>query len=285
MSEFTVLGLLGPAGSGKDLVADWFVSKGFVKIAFADPMKRFVQKTFGIDQERLWGPSEKRNEMFDVSEGWWFEAIGHLGDGCKEIVQKVLTDGLRVEGYLKLHEWITTLRKAYRDKISARVILQTLGTEWGRAVDPLIWCRYAHTVARQLSESELVRYKQHIGLYVQWVNEGPEKQAIGVVIPDHRFRNEVDCTHENGGHVIRLRRLSMEPGSEVGISGHQSEAEQKELPDRIFDAVYELPEGVDNVHALLEDTYPMKPWARQWDRTNELECNIVRYDPIPSPVV
>ena len=46
--DFTVIGLLGPAGSGKDLVGDWFVDKGLTKVSFADPMKRFVQRAFGL---------------------------------------------------------------------------------------------------------------------------------------------------------------------------------------------------------------------------------------------
>lgn len=284
MSEFTVLGLLGPAGSGKDLVADWFVAKGFVKVAFADPMKRFVAKTFGVSDERLWGPSEKRNEMFAVDETWWYEAIGKLASSTNEIVQNVLSTGTRVNGYLKLYEWFTKLHETYKEKISARLILQTLGTEWGREVDPLMWARYAHHLAYELSIGRFVRYEQHRGLY-----ELPElrvTKALGVVIPDHRFRNEVELTQESGGYVIRLNRLSMEATRpDIGVAGHRSEAEHKELPDHLFDAVYELPEGVDKVTALLADTYSMKPWARQWDKTNELECNIVRYDPISPSVI
>jgi hypothetical protein len=290
--DFTILGLLGPAGSGKDLVADWFVTKGFVKISFADPMKRFVYRAFGIDEERLWGPSEKRNEMFDVSEAWWYEVIGHFGDAAQEIVQYVLLEGLKVDGYLRLHDWMTTLRKNYPNKISARVILQTLGTEWGRAIDPTMWSRYAYTTASKLSQvgTGMIRYRPQRGLYT--LDEGSEKRAIGVIIPDHRFRNEVDSTHEIGGYVIRLcrpatERHHMKYGSDfdVGVAGHKSESEHKEIPDNILDAVYELPEGIDKVHAMLEDTYPEKPWARKWDRTNEYECNVVCYDPIPAPVV
>ncbi len=260
MSDFTVIGLLGPAGSGKDLVADWFVSKGFVKISFADPMKRFVRSAFGISQEQLWGPSEKRNWMFDVTESWWYEAIGHLGDASEEIITKVLQEGDRVDGYLKLHEWFSALRKTYPTKISARVILQTLGTEWGRrAVDPIMWARYAHIIVSKLSQGGLVRYRQDRGMY--HLDEGPDKVAAGVIIPDHRFKNEVAFTRDSGGYVIRLRRLSMETKApDIGVVGHQSEAEQAELPDSLFDHVFNFEEGVEKVHEALEAAYYHKLW-------------------------
>lgn len=262
--DFTIIGLLGPAGSGKDLVGDWMVNKGFVKIAFADPMKRFVMKMFGIDQERLWGPSDKRNESFPVDDIWWFEAIGHLGKAAEEILNNVLTESNRVTGYLKLHEWMTTLRSTYRDKISARVILQTLGTEWGREIDPLMWARYAHKIARDLKNlGDNAAYTQYEGVVAI-----PRGGLVGVVIPDHRFFNEVQCTHENGGFVFRLRRLSMENAPTVGIEGHKSEAEQKGLADDLFDVVFNFPEGIDKVHELLESAFSEKSWTK--DSTQRL---------------
>ncbi len=255
MSDFAVIGLLGPAGSGKDLVADWFVSKGFIKVAFADPMKRFVAKTFSISNDRLWGPSEMRNEMIDIDEAWWYEAVSKLASSTYEIVNNVLTPDLKLDGYLKLHAWFTDLHRNYPDKISARVILQTLGSEWGRAVDPLMWARYAHRIVSRLSTGESTKYKQDKDCY-----SGSEKMAPGVIIPDHRFRNEVELTHQNGGHVIRLNRVSMKRDVQIGIAGHRSEAEHKDLPDSLFHAVYNLPEGVDKVHDMLETTYEDRPW-------------------------
>lgn len=256
--DFTVLGLLGPAGSGKDLVADWFVeTKNFVKIAFADPMKRFVSKAFGIDWERLWGPSEKRNEMFDIDEAWWFEVIGHLGGASEEIVTQVLEDGVKVQGYLKLHDWLIALRKAYPNKISARVILQTLGTEWGRAVDPLMWARYAFKTIHIIKEDPDIRYEQDWGL-----GRSHSSPYLGAIISDHRFRNELEYTKSQGGYVLRLRRLANEQVKAVGITGHQSEAEHKELPDDLFDVVFNFPEGVSKVHELLGAAYTEKLWTK-----------------------
>lgn len=260
--SFEILGLLGPAGSGKDLTADWLVGKGFAKVAFADPMKRFALYTFGLGWERLWGPSEKRNEMFQVSDAWWFEAIGHLGDSAEEILQEILPVGSKTEGYLKLHDWLSGLRKSYRNEISARIILQTLGTEWGRSIDPLMWARYTYKVANFLKHQDNSYYTQGDGL--KYPDPGIKiDRPKGIVIPDHRFKNEVDATHEAGGYVLRLCRLAMEKDRpNIGVAGHKSEAEQKELSDDLFDAVLNFPEGVSKVHELLETAYAEKLWTK-----------------------
>lgn len=260
--EFTVLGLLGPAGSGKDLTADWLVKeKGFVKIAFADPMKRFAMKTFGLDAERLWGPSEKRNEMFEIGDQWWFEAIGHMGEGVAEIVNEVLVPGHRVEGYLKLHDWLSQLRKDNPEQISARIILQTLGTEWGRNVDELMWARFAHNIVQDIKDG--AHYDQQSGVY----HDDDDSEFKGVVIPDHRFKNEVEFTQAKNGYVLRLRRLSIEKEPAVGIAGHQSEAEQKTLTDDKFDHVFNFEEGVDSVYAQLEGAFEQKLWINTRGRS------------------
>jgi hypothetical protein len=250
MDKFTTLGLVGPAGSGKDLVADWFIeNQKFIKVAFADPMKRFVLRAFpAVTVEQLWGPSEERNREFEVSELWWFEAIGHFGSAASEIVNYVLDEGNRVDGYLKLHDWFTWLRRQYPKKISARYILQTLGTEWGRNVDPLLWAKYAHKVTGHIKTG--FPYTQERGVITEM---GPTFQIPGVIIPDHRFKNEIELTQEQGGYVIRLRRLAHEGGEgNVGIQGHVSEMEMRSIPADAFDLELLLEEGIDKVHKALE---------------------------------
>lgn len=256
---FEILGLLGPAGSGKDLVADWLCKQaGFVKVAFADPIKRFANKAFNFDGERLWGPSERRNEIIEVDDAWWFEVIGHFPEASQEFLNGgVLEEGVRTVGFLKLHDWLSTLRQAYRTQISARVVLQTLGTEWGRAVDDLMWVKYAHKVAARIRNEKLC-YDQQRGLMTE---KELANNYNGVVIPDHRFINEVKATHELGGHVIRLRRLEHEKKEEtVGVAGHRSEIELRSIPDHDFHLVLEFPEGIEKVHAIINNAFNGKTW-------------------------
>ncbi len=255
----TVLGLLGPAGSGKDLVADWLQEKGFAKVAFADPMKRFAYKTFGFTVEQLWGPSPKRNQSIGVDDAWWMEAIGHIGEASGEIVNNVLQTGDRVQGYLKLHDWFSDLRKNNPISISPRVVLQTLGTEWGRNVDPELWVRYAYETIDILKRDHAFQYDQLHGI-VDSTSVQTMKSYTGVVIPDHRFINEVEQSQAKGSYVLRLRRLSQESVPAVGVEGHQSEAEQKTIPDSAFDAVLNFEEGIDKVYAVLETVFKRKSW-------------------------
>ena len=263
----TVLGLLGPAGSGKDLVADWLQEKGFSKVAFADPMKRFAYKTFGFTVEQLWGPSPKRNQSISVDDAWWMEAIGHMGEASGEIVNHVLQTGDRVQGYLKLHDWFSNLRKENPTSISPRIVLQTMGTEWGRQVDPTLWVRYAYETIEVLKRDHTYQYDQLHGI-VDSTMAQVIRNYQGVVIPDHRFINEVEQSQQKGSYVIRLRRLSQESTPAVGVAGHQSEAEQKTIPDSAFDAVLEFEEGLDKVHAVLDKTFRDKTWeAKRQNRS------------------
>ncbi len=271
--EFATLGLLGQAGSGKDLVADYLCEKqGFVKIAFADPMKRFVKKAFGLTLEQLWGGSEERNRPITVNEEWWYNAVASLPGSAFELTNRVLYSGVKVQGYLTLLDWATWLRRNYPTEITPRVILQTLGTEWGRKVDPDMWVRYGHEVVELVKRGHF--YTQEGG--VRERNPGEVSHYAGAVIPDHRFFNEVEATQKYG-FVIKLRRLLHEKKQEtVGLAGHQSEAEQKGMPDESFDLVLNMHEfiketqenftliktvSVAELHAALDAVYEKKAWT------------------------
>jgi hypothetical protein len=58
-----LVGISGVAGSGKDTAGNYLVREfDFIKIAFADPLKRIVRDIFDFSEEQLWGPSEMRNK-------------------------------------------------------------------------------------------------------------------------------------------------------------------------------------------------------------------------------
>lgn len=258
MSDFIILGLLGPAGTGKDLVADRFAHHNLVKVAFADPIKRFLRKAFDLSYDQLWGESDKRDKEFDINESWWLNAVDSFNAASTEIITEVLDPGVKVNAFIKLYEWFTRLRSTYGTKISPRIILQTLGTEWGREVDPLMWARYGHRIANKLRSG--YSYTYHEGLFVD--NTAWENPYAGVVIPDHRFINEVRYTNEQPGTaMIRLKRPAY-PGKEVGIAGHKSEEEHKNIPDSMVDLVMELPEGIEKVHAIVDEVYANKEWMK-----------------------
>lgn len=57
-----IVGVSGKAKVGKDTMADFLVKRyGFVKVGFADPIKRVCQGVFGFTDHQLWGPSDERD--------------------------------------------------------------------------------------------------------------------------------------------------------------------------------------------------------------------------------
>lgn len=170
----TLIGLGGLAGSGKDTAAAALVEKcGFVKMAFADPMKRFAMEMWDFSEEQLWGPSERRNAV-DPRYG-----------------------------------------------ISPRHVLQALGTEVGRRIDPNVWVRYglrsAHRIVTGLGTMKYVRTQGIVRLRPdQWIGV-----PRGVVITDVRFVNEATAIKEVGGLVFMIDRQGA--GLEGVAAKHASE--------------------------------------------------------------
>ena len=61
-----IIGISGAANCGKDTVANYIVENySFVKIAFADKIKRILMDLYDLSYNNLWGPSANR-AMHDV---------------------------------------------------------------------------------------------------------------------------------------------------------------------------------------------------------------------------
>ena len=89
-------------------------------------------------------------------------------------------------------------------QITPRVMMQTLGTEWGRALMPDLWLK--------VWEHELDRHAQVI------------------TVPDVRFDNEADLIRELGGVIVHVQRKPTADmlavpthASEAGIRRHKSD--------------------------------------------------------------
>lgn len=106
---------------------------------------------------------------------------------------------------------------------SYRVMMQTLGTEWGREMmNPQVW---VNLVARRWKEIEAGGYlvqrgRDHTG-YKGYIAEG-------MVLSDVRFDSEAEWIKLNGGVILEIVRpeqksLGDKLRSAAGIAGHQSE--------------------------------------------------------------
>lgn len=216
-----IIGISGIAGSGKDTCADILVrERQFVKVSLADPLKRMAREAFAFSDEQLWGPSAMRNapDVRYPREHTWGAANGGwcACSCCGASVAATWRDDPATKCYL-----------------TPRYALQTLGTEWGRHRYPNVWIECAIRVAGKLHEGGY-DYSQRAGLD-RGYRPGDSTEAISTVVPDIRFRNEVDAFRAAGAKLVRVVRPSA--GLEGGAGQHVSEAEQASIPDSAFDAV------------------------------------------------
>lgn len=245
-----IIGVCGQAGSGKDTAADFLVKNhGFVKVAFADPMKRICRDVFDFTDEQLWGPSEHRNAPDMRYERYRAESINEAI--ARDIDQQVL--GLKDRGPRFL---------------TPRYALQQLGSEWGRDCFKDAWVQYALRVAKQILSDPYIMYTAKEGIVErveqlpqgEWErSDAPKGKIAGVVISDVRFRNEVEAIQAAGGKVYRMMRGQ---GLEGAAGQHGSETEQASLPLSTFDGV------IDNREWTLEQLEEnMRGLATTWPIT------------------
>lgn len=199
------LGLVGRAGSGKDTVADILVrDHGWVKIALADPMKRFLRDVLAFSDDQLWGPSSSRNAP------------------DKRYIRSRPAQG-----------WLDDQRPLY---LTPRHALQQLGTEWGRACYENVWIDCAlRDAARVLDPNLSVTSVNYYSAKAGPIFVGGFPQPKGVVISDCRFPNEVKAIHAAGGVVWKTTHGS-------GLAGAAGQHESERHIDSLeVDAV--VPDG------------------------------------------
>lgn len=244
--------LFGEAGSGKDSAAAFFVKNhGAVALAMADPMKRLAMAAFGFSEETLWGPSSARNavdERFKVvepNEHAGFPAMSYMSPAMHKAAHYLATIDARhwcadllgvadLDTQKRLNDWFhNTLvpLSIQHGGLSARTVLQTLGTEWGRHVSDTLWIRYAQRAQRKLVAGGYT-YDRTKGLV-----ETPGQKYDLAVVTDGRFRNEALEFKAGGSTVIKIYDPNATSGLQAGVKGHASEAEQKTLPDFWFDHI------------------------------------------------
>jgi hypothetical protein len=161
IAHLQLVGLTGPAGAGKDSVADHLCAHyGFVRAAFADPIRNMLAQL-----------------LEDVGVDHAVMTEQHL----KEAPIPVLFDK------------------------SARNLMQTLGTEWGRTcIGPDVWVRVLETSTGLMA-----------GVPVH----------DRIVVTDVRFANEAEMIKRYGGEMLAVRRcerhlLPASHISEAGVPAH-----------------------------------------------------------------
>lgn len=104
-------------------------------------------------------------------------------------------------------------------RITPRIMMQTLGTEWGRTLLPDLWLRI-------------------------WQHELDES-AHTVCVPDVRFDNEAELIRELGGIIIHIQR---KPTADMlAVPAHASEAGIRRVKG---DIIFHNDRGIEKMAAL-----------------------------------
>ena len=167
-----LIGLSGPAGVGKDTIADYLVTEhGFTKFSFSDALYREVSEAFGVSVEEL---QDRENKE-----------VPHAGLTAEDCTDDAFCEIMQIaaceRGEHDLWE---------RVRFSPRWVLQHWGTEYRRAQDPDYWVKAA-------------------ALWVQaWldVTRDDGEPHAGLVNTSVRFANEVEFIRSLDGQVWHVRR-------------------------------------------------------------------------------
>jgi len=71
-----IIGLAGKKYSGKDTAGLFFKENGYIRIAFADPLKEICQIAFGLTDEELYHDKEKIVDEWQVSSRKLMQIVG-----------------------------------------------------------------------------------------------------------------------------------------------------------------------------------------------------------------
>jgi hypothetical protein len=217
MKPMPLILLVGEAGVGKDTAAELMKEllgeeQVFVT-ASAKALKEFARTIFHFTDEQLYGPSESRNTI-DPRFGWPNQAYKTLfseGDLGTKLMDwgrprtKISEENLK----LVVANVVETLNTfALQNKgLSPRIVLQILGTEYGRQLYRNLWIEQSVSAALGAIETG------------KWLS----------IITDGRFLNEVYEAKKAGGIVLKL------VGDSTINSVHQSEKEIGAIPSTLID--------------------------------------------------
>lgn len=262
-----IVTLGGVKGSGKDTVGDLMgTTDGYRKWAFAAPLKQMAKIAFPqLTHDQLWGSSSSREEALDIPMRGLDPRDG------SPMTSMVLEDGSYGDG--PVTRWKAKDGTLYPAHLSARIILQTLGTEWGRRLYDNIWV-----------DAALLHCMEH-----------GRMSDDNWVLTDQRFPNEVRVSRERGAVTVRLLRGWYETKQRFEDAGvlkdgkivkdvlaklngedfHLSELLMFTIPEHDYDYVLDNRVDLDDLPKLVkqltdEIKHPAASWLRARNFSEEI---------------
>jgi hypothetical protein len=242
-----LLGVSGLAGVGKDTAANFLVKEfDFVKISFADPLKRIARDVFDFTEQQLWGPSEYRNKPDKR-----YPRNHSYPPGIKMNSKGVLTTPVCLCCGWDPGSLVRNESESPQCYLTPRYALQKLGTEWGRDCYENVWIEYGLRLSKTILDSPTkFDYTNKLGCYPSDRSANPVQ---GIVIADCRFKNEIETMQAKGGRMLRLKR----PGAGLlGSAGtHASELEQQSILDSAFNFVIDNDGTIEDLGKRMADVF------------------------------
>jgi hypothetical protein len=214
--------LAGRMKCGKDTVAEQLAGEyGYVVVGLADALKRMTALLFEMDDTAFWGSSDQRNAPLAVpiTEERVGEAARALAYKADLLPVHRLFKNKRLRFDVATQLW--NVLRPITPITSARVLLQRMGTEFGRGLWEDVWIEEVERVRTQVALG--VPYFRRDGL----LSELKTRLAPApIVVPDCRFLNEVKYAHQNSPvyWVDAARRIQPDPRF-----AHASEPQREDL--------------------------------------------------------
>ncbi len=109
-----IIGLVGFIGSGKDTVANRFISYGCIRDSFAAPLKDTCSAIFGWRRDLLEGDTIESREFRETPDMFWARKLGIDNFTPRLALQLVGTDVLRNHFHQDI--WLSSLEYRFRIK-------------------------------------------------------------------------------------------------------------------------------------------------------------------------
>lgn len=235
-----VLAMMGRSKSGKDTVGRMIKELmgttakrgGVATLAFADRLKLLCMDLYGLTYNDVF--TEKGKDRVTSYVCWKCPGCASIDcfvdEASRVVCRKCTLVGTDPE-YFKSH-W------------TVRMILQHVGTEGCRRVDPNVWVRFALDTSRALLAGDAYvtpialddGTTYHLATTHPHATESVRTKAKLVIVTDCRFRSEMEGVQAAQGAVWRLRRPDTDRHGQ-GIGGHASENEMDTIPDTKFQQV------------------------------------------------
>lgn len=203
-----IIGIAGRAGTGKDTVAGLIqkLRPNVQLVSLAGPIKEFAKQVFEFSDEQLYGPSEYRDAIDPR----------YVGDKLPaDTAMRLITCGydfaVNVLGNKGDRPYLTEWFHGLQLPLTPRHVLQTLGTEVGRAINPDVW--------------------------VNHMLEKTRAPDVLYVCTDVRFENEMRAIRK-AGQLWWLTRPGAGLKGEAGIHSSERDLDRLDLCEELATVTY-----------------------------------------------